>query len=364
MAYEKQSFTDGQILNAEHLARIEDGIVAVEENVNGIIDDTVVDTQAWSSKRTVDLLCPNFSEAGPAVVCEPVEGYPLSVVSTIEPSTGGVRGAKLWRGGKNLLDVSAAGLYHSNSSTVVQNNRVRYITRTETGLRIEETADSSGGYGRCGIYLGTVKELAGKTITVDCEYSTSMTTSEASKNIYISSVSVAPANVFEKPIFKDGGYLSGSNFSDLASGWGKSVTYTVTGEEDREYIAILFYPNAGGAYVAGDWAEFNDLQVEIGDAPTAYEPYRGETFTLDFSETVYGGNVEWNTGALTITHGSDGAELTEPYTVQLTPQKILALSGVNTLYSDTGDTEVKGKADPVAVIEKLTNAIIALGGNV
>ena len=53
-----------------------------------------------------------------------------------------------------------------------------------------------------------------------------------------------------------------------------------------------------------------------------------------------------------------------PITVQLTSQEILALSGVNTLYSDTGDTTVTGKADPVKVIENLTNAIIALGGNV
>ncbi len=54
----------------------------------------------------------------------------------------------------------------------------------------------------------------------------------------------------------------------------------------------------------------------------------------------------------------------QPIIIQLTPQEILAVSGQNTLSSDTGDTTVKGKADPTAVIEKLTNAIIALGGNV
>lgn len=57
-------------------------------------------------------------------------------------------------------------------------------------------------------------------------------------------------------------------------------------------------------------------------------------------------------------------KLAEPITVQLTPQEIHALSGENILYSDTGDTTVTGKADPGAIIEKLTNAIIALGGNV
>jgi len=43
--------------------------------------------------------------------------------------------------------------------------------------------------------------------------------------------------------------------------------------------------------------------------------------------------------------------LETPITVQLSPQEILALSGENTLYSDTGDTQVSGKADPSAIIE-------------
>ena len=51
-------------------------------------------------------------------------------------------------------------------------------------------------------------------------------------------------------------------------------------------------------------------------------------------------------------------------TSQLTPQKFAALSGVNTIYSDTGDTTVTGKANPAAEIEKLKNAILAMGANV
>ena len=45
-------------------------------------------------------------------------------------------------------------------------------------------------------------------------------------------------------------------------------------------------------------------------------------------------------------------------------EPIPALSGVNTLWADTGDITVQGKSDPVAIINKLTNAIIATGGNV
>ena len=62
-------------------------------------------------------------------------------------------------------------------------------------------------------------------------------------------------------------------------------------------------------------------------------------------------------------------QLATPITVQLTPTEIQALAGTNYLhtnYAYNGDRNntVTGKADPAAVIEKLTNAIIALGGNV
>ena len=50
----------------------------------------------------------------------------------------------------------------------------------------------------------------------------------------------------------------------------------------------------------------------------------------------------------------------EPVTIQLTPQEILALSGVNTIYADTGDVTVSGRADPNSVIQKLASRIAAL----
>ena len=52
----------------------------------------------------------------------------------------------------------------------------------------------------------------------------------------------------------------------------------------------------------------------------------------------------------------------EPVTIQLTPQEILALSGINTIYTDTGDTTVSGRADPNATINNLAQRIAALEG--
>ena len=53
-----------------------------------------------------------------------------------------------------------------------------------------------------------------------------------------------------------------------------------------------------------------------------------------------------------------------PYTIQLTPHQIAALSGVNTLYTNAGTLTVTGREDPRHTITELRNAIISLGGNV
>ena len=47
-------------------------------------DNAVNATEAWSSKKIVDTLCPEFSVSGNPVVCHPVEGYPLSAVVTLK----------------------------------------------------------------------------------------------------------------------------------------------------------------------------------------------------------------------------------------------------------------------------------------
>ena len=52
-------------------------------------DNAVNTTEAWSSKKIVDTLCPPFSVSGNPVTCNPVEGYPLGVTVTMEPIQSG-----------------------------------------------------------------------------------------------------------------------------------------------------------------------------------------------------------------------------------------------------------------------------------
>lgn len=310
------------------------------------IDDTITSPdKTWSSKNIVDKLCPAFEETGPVVTCEPVEGYPLSVVSTIEPSTDGYTNTKLTRCGKNILDVSTAGVYHNNSSSPSKD-----ISVTKTGLHIEALKASSGDSYRCGFCLGTVKELVGKTLTLANNYLTSANGNPYNR-IGFYGTNVKPTSAGKKPIYANGGYIGLSGSTKQLAYSTEACTYTVTGDEECEYIAILFYFAAGCAVVIGDLTEISNVQVEIGDTATAYEPYRGESFTMEFGGTVYGGSLDWNSGVLTVTHGSDGAELAEPYTIQLTPQEIAGLEGLNTLYADNGNITVSCRLDPVSIIK-------------
>lgn len=54
-----------------------------------VIRDDTVGAGAWSGKNIADRLCPLFSESGSIVSCQPLEGYPLTVVSQIQGQQAG-----------------------------------------------------------------------------------------------------------------------------------------------------------------------------------------------------------------------------------------------------------------------------------
>ena len=56
--------------------------------------------------------------------------------------------------------------------------------------------------------------------------------------------------------------------------------------------------------------------------------------------------------------------LKEPYTIQLTPQQVEALTGTNTVFCDTGESAVTYNRDINKAFAELQQAIISLGGNV
>ena len=402
------------------------------------------DTNAYLEGRfagieaTIDKLCPVFTENGSVVTCEPVEGYPLGVVSGI--------------------DVKQSG-----SGTPSPDNIRPFAEHTAVNLT------------RCGKNVFGGDALADK-----------MVSQGAVKNEADGTVQFNPANVDRTPHlftkFKPNTQytiiLYGTNIDSTATknGTNLCVRYTddtvgyfdftqsigtngychYTSESGKTILGFRFSYATGETRLYYDKCGIFEGVVTVND----FEAYNDKTFTMDLGQSIYGGSLDWNTGLLTIKYGSivfDGVtagkkftatdatakiyaylntsgnavsklggksycnqaeyitiagstgdaivitigktytgvvdeddrwtvvtkfnalakslydagtpliavyELKTPITVQLTPQEVKALAGVNTIYSDTGDTTVTGKTSPATEIEKLKNAILAMGANV
>lgn len=385
-------------------------------------------------QEAIDRYCPEFTESGAVVTCNPVENYPLGVVSNITPIQAGsgdptpsnVRpitahtSATVTRCGENMLDINRLleatgwavdenGVYYGNTQALYRKFR-------------HDTTD--------GFLKGCFKTNTRYTIMLEAK--NSLATAEATKTTIM-------------PWVK---YTDGSS-----DGFGnKTYNYTVTtfvtaANKTVEKIGVT-YSSIGTDYIK----QFTVCEGEVATT----EPYRANNYTAEFGQNVYAGNFDWSTGVLTLTHEcvtftgkenswvqySDSAivnytfftnsesayylggwsshsdpkkddvsmriinagggvrvgnmttfwgladntvetwksylqaqvaagtsvqvvnKLKTPITVQLTPQEILSLGGVNTVQSDTGDTTVTFKADPIALVAQLEESIISLGGEI
>lgn len=389
-------------------------------------DTPVRGTDYWTPEdqnAILDKLCPSFTESGAVVTCEPLEGYPLQVVSNIAPKQSGtgdpspdnVRpiighdGVTISNGGKNFFDITVL----EDSEDNFYSPETKELTITSRGVAIYHKGYASSF---------KLKEFA-PYLVVGQTYVMSANCTNATGNfIYLTKINTVLQ--FGSPV------TITQEMMDSPVRW-----YNSSVDSDKT-------PNV-----------ISNIQIELGNTATAYEPYRVTSVAIPFGQTVYGGTYDSQSGVLTITQavqtftkatayanqgdvgfayvtitgtktvgtkyvgacdrlrkgtvvgslGEDGKfayhksgstgtivrfkipecndatttnawmaenpltflyEIQTPITVQLAPQEILALSGENVISCNTGDVTVTGKANLVATIEKLTNAIIALGGNV
>ena len=134
----------------------------------------------------------------------------------------------------------------------------------------------------------------------------------------------------------------------------------------------------------------NDISINYPSTATTYHAYNGNTYTIAFGQTVYGGVLDVTSGKLTVTHEeidsyngesinepwlsskdvyteggtpTTGAQvvypLTTPIEIDLTPVQIRALVGTNNVFGDTnGDTEV----EYLDKIESITDLVTEITG--
>ena len=289
----------------------------LDNEVNhAVIDDSTVGEDAWSGKKIADMFCPAFQTQGAYPACQPLPGYPLEAVSTIKAQKDG----SLWEqihlrlSGKNLFDFKQpVSLVTYTASNGAQGSRYGYSFILPAGtytMHAEPIGTVKDQYIYC--YLN---DLKGNYITVD-----------------------------------GFGYVKqGTRYFDR--------TFTLT-----EPARIFIYNGLGITQTQGGEAPSNvlfqdehNIQIEVGSVKTAYEPYRGQAYTADFTaRPVAEGSYNWVTGLLVAEDGSpyqhDPATgkiemLVDSAEADKVLRRIPAVSGVNYLGSDCGHTSVAGRLD-------------------
>ena len=225
-------------------------------------DNAVNATEAWSSKKIVDTLCPEFSVSGNPVICHPVEDYPLSAVVTLEPKQAGtgdpspenVRPISGYDGvtvnvrGKNLL-----------SDENFQSSEKNGITFTKMGngvVHIEGTA----------------------TTTADS------------------------AIVYDVPQLPPGTYYGIPSYLNVVvkkASTGSNTWYLALNGvriEVGDVVQYYYFSLPAGTTVNGSFYIFLAPGESVFSA-SDFEPYQpGTTATLTLPETIYGGTVDAVTG--------------------------------------------------------------------
>ena len=248
---------------------------------SALIDDSVASTEnAWSSKNTVDKLCPTFTESGSVVTCEPVEGYPLEVIAE--------EGATITHCGKNMHPAYYRAETTNGIEFTMDNNVLTLNGTPNSGNALYRSNANELMSLEAGTYMFSLTPIGGAMLSGNSTFGLQ------DNGNWV--VSYSPSNSFG----------------------GTAKTFTLTKPANLQLVVM-----AGGT--------FNNLQMQIqvepGTVKTAWEQYHEPT-----------------------THS-----VGEPIT---------AFDGTNVIYPDVGIVTVTGKANPSAIIEKLTNAIISLGGNV
>ena len=220
-------------------------------------DSAVNTTEAWSSKKIVDTLCPPFSVSGNPVICHPVEDYPLSAVVTLEPKQAGTGDPSP----ENVRPISG----YDSVTVNVRGKNLFNISKIESNRQITNNGDGSltisTGVGSSAVQTGkTLRELCDGitpgTYTINAE------STGSDKWVYTPATGI----------------------------WHYGTSKTLT----DEMLDSTLYLYASGIVTT---ATVSNIQLELGSTPTPYEPYQpGTTATLTLAETIYGGTVDAVTG--------------------------------------------------------------------
>ena len=239
-----------------------------------------------------------FTKSGATVTCEPAEGYPLSVISDIEPIQAG-------SGDPSPDNVRSISGYSAVKLTINDKQFTRSLGRTVYGGSLDWTTGVLTIDRVRYKFVGTeVFEQVGTAVAGKKRYRLRKVHNSFLRNARIPDNDGA---VDDKLILSKLPTIPAANTYKNIDGIGSASS-----SEGAIFIYCEKYA----------------------------EDFEGFKAMMKGAQLVY--------------------ELAEPETVQLTPAQITALSGVNTLYSNTGDTEVTGRTYLLPLVEDLKERTSAL----
>jgi hypothetical protein len=172
--------------------------------------------------------------------------------------------------GKNLFDNTKSEAYISKASLQTISNGIRAITTT-----------SSNSATFAVMIVGKVEDFLGDKITLS--YSSAVSSSSNTARVYIGLCDANGNNRSAKT------YISATE-----NGVG---TYNIgnTIDSTRPYLCLAFYSTTTTTTV-GDYVDYNNVQLEIGDAATTYQPYHAPIELCkigNYQDYIYKGADGW-----------------------------------------------------------------------
>lgn len=226
-------------------------------------DDTAVDGKPWTSKKIVDSLCQPFEESGNPVQVYPVEGYPLGVKVSWEPTQAGEGDPSP----ENIRPISGR-----NAVSVIR-----------CGKNLWNLGNME---------LNQYKELSAYFPSGNYVFTGNVDTEASSETVQIG---IKIDNVW-KYIQKD-----------------KNKRFIINITANNSITGFRLYAGASPEYK--EKATYSNIQLELGSTATPYEPYTGDTYNIALPETVYGGEVDAVSGEGQETWGFVTLDGTEGWTV-------------------------------------------------
>ena len=367
-----------------------------------VIDDAAVGTDAWSSKRIIDTLCPPISETGNPVRCSPVASYPLGCKVSWEPVQEGsgtpspenIRPIK----GRDSITVTRCGENLLNPSLFQNNKYQNFNAETGyyeiyssndywiTGIQpcLPSTTYHFNVYTEGGCFYDEKKNVIG---IAGFEFTVKTPAKCAYYCVNFSSVrlpygSPVIATVGESTTYSP--YTGQTTALTLPRTIYGGTVDAVTGEGMGMWkLLTLDGTEPWNAVGSGDTLYFQSTSISIGTRVLSSGDYC-TTFpiaSVSSSNTVQGVNgwktslyLRWSTfadvAALKSYLAAQYAAGTpvqiaykratpEPFTVT-GAQPISALSGVNTVLTDADSVTVTGRADPIKLITDLEDAVASM----